>query len=104
MTESISTDFIKVIVVPPNEEPYYLLMENTLERFQKAVDGYIETVTFAENCCVICDEEGYMNGKPKNFGFLGAEFLGTCVFVGVKGDEFTDVPMRIEQLEGLLRR
>ena len=104
MTESISTDFIKVIVVAPNEEPYYLLMENTLERFQKAVDGYIETVTFAENCCMICDREGCINGKPKNFGFLGTEFLGTCVFVGVKGDEFTDVPMRIEQLEGLLRR
>lgn len=97
-------DFIKAIVVEPGKEPYYQLMENTLERFQRAVDGYIETVTFAENCCVICDEEGYMNGKPKNFGFLGAEFLGTCVFVGVKGDEFTDVPMRIEQLEGLLRR
>lgn len=104
MTESISTDFIKVIVVAPNEEPYYLLMENTLERFQKAVDGYIETVTFAEDCCVVCDEEGYMNGKPDNFGFLGQQFLGTCLFVGVDGDEFADVPLRIEQINGLIRR
>lgn len=53
---------------------------------------------------MICDEEGKIKGKPDNFGFLGQKFVGTCVFVGVKGDEFTDVPMRIEQLEGLLRR
>jgi predicted DNA binding CopG/RHH family protein len=104
LAESRSTDVIKVIVVAPNEEPYYLLMENTLERFQKEVDGYIETVTFAEDCCIICDEEGYMNGKPDNFGFLGQKFVGTCLFVGVKGDEFADVPLRVKQVEGLIRR
>lgn len=104
MTESISTDFIKVIVVAPNEEPYYLLMENTLERFQKAVDGYIETATFAEDCCVVCDEEGRLKGKPFCMEFLGADFVGTCLFVGVDGDEFTDVPLKIEQINGLIRR
>ena len=97
-------NFIKTIVVEPGKEPYYQLMENTLERFQSAVGGYIETVTFAENCCVICDEEGKIKGKPDNFGFLGQKFVGTCVFVGVKGDEFADVPLRIEQMEGLIRR
>lgn len=104
MTESISTDFIKVIVVAPNEEPYYLLMENTLKRFQKAVDGYIETATFAEDCCVVCDEDGRLKGKPFCMEFLGTDFVGTCLFVGVDGDEFTDVPLKIEQINGLIRR
>lgn len=31
--EGVMTNFIKTIVVEPGKEPYYQLMENTLERF-----------------------------------------------------------------------
>lgn len=67
-------------------------IENTLESLQRIVGGYIETATFGEDWCVICDEEGRLKGKPYNCSVGGIGFVGDIVFVGVDGDEFCDVP------------
>lgn len=67
-------------------------IENTLEAMQEAVGGYIETVTIASNCCLICNEEGRIrNLRPQTIGTLGT-YYGNVLLVGVKDDEFTDVP------------
>lgn len=83
---------ILVIVKRPGEpselEP---LFENTLEAFQRAVGGYIETVTFASDAAVICNEEGRLQRLPYNCTLLGVDFFGTVLIVGVKGDEFASV-------------
>lgn len=72
-------------------------IDNTLEALQKAVGGYIETVTIAKDACLICNEEGrLLDLKPQNV--LGMEFYGNVLLVGVKGDRFTDVP------EGIIKR
>ena len=83
---------MKVIWKEPGEAFEVREVENTLESLQKAVGGYIETFTFAEEACVVCDEEGRLNDKKFNCRMFGQQFFGTVLIVGVAGDEFTDVP------------
>lgn len=64
---------------------------NTLEALQTAVGGYIETVQlFADrDFTFVCNEEGRLKGlAPNCFGMVG-----TVLAVGVKGDEFCDIPI-----------
>lgn len=67
------------------------LFDNTLEAFQKEVDGPIETVTLASNLCLVCNEEGRLQGLPYNVTICGTPFVGTVLAVGVKGEEFASV-------------
>ena len=69
-------------------------IENTLEALQHEVGGYIETITFAADCCTIVDEEGRLKDKPLNeqASRFGCPIVGDALFVGVAGEEFTDVP------------
>jgi len=76
-------------------------IENTLEALQKAVDGYIETVTLIGGYAVIIvNEEGLLRGIPSNLtasAIAARKIVGTALVVGVDGDEFTDVPKDIKQ-------
>lgn len=83
---------MKAIHKAPGQMPEVIEVPNTLEALQEKVGGYIETVTFAENACVICNEEGRLMGLPYNLTFLGVEFVGPILIVGVNGEDFTDVP------------
>lgn len=74
-------------------------IENTLEAMQEAVGGYIETVKLTDDACLICNEEGMIrNLRPQTI--LRHTFFGNVLAVGVKGDEFTDVPESLITLFG----
>lgn len=92
---------MKVIGKRPYCKATVIEIENTLEALQKEVGGWIETVTFAEDCCIICNEEGRLQGLPYNLTFGGVSFVGTILFVGIKGDEFTD--LRDEQIKFIMK-
>lgn len=83
---------IRVMVKKPGEVPYMDHIPNTLEAFQKAVGGYIETFRITDEMTVVCDEEGRLKNKEYCFSWGRVSFCGTCLFVGVSGDEFTDLP------------
>ena len=83
---------MKVIQKLPGEPAEIIEVENDLKALQKKVGGYIETVTFARNACVICNEEGRLLGLPFNAVFCGIDFVGPILVVGVDGEEFTDLP------------
>lgn len=76
-------------------------IENTLKALQKAVDGYIETVTLIGGYAVmIVNEEGLLRGMPSNLtasAVAARKIVGPALVVGVDGDEFTDVPKDVEQ-------
>ena len=96
---------MKVIIKEPGQRPRVTEIENSLSELQQAVGGYIETVTLAEDCCIICNEEGRLQGLPYNLTFCGVSFVGTILFVGVAGDEFADlseqqVEILLKQMEG----
>lgn len=96
---------MKVIIKEPGQRPRVTEIENSLSTLQQAVGGYIETVTLAEDCCIICNEEGRLQGLPYNLTFCGISFVGTILFVGVLGDEFADLSKEYaEILLGQLER
>ena len=58
---------LKVLVIRPNEIPKVEWIENNLDSFQEVVGGYIECVyPFRDNVCLICNEEGKLNGSLPN--------------------------------------
>ena len=83
---------ITVIICEPGKLPRIDHIENTLEAMQEIVGGYIETVTFAEDACIVCNEEGRLKGLAPCMKLFGIDFVGTCMVVGVKGEEFCSVP------------
>lgn len=80
---------IKEVGENPRIEP---LFDNTLEAFQEAVGGYIETVTLATDLVLIVNEDGRLLDLPHNITVLGMDLFGTVVAVGVRDDEFASVP------------
>ena len=96
---------MKVIIKEPGKKPRITEIENSLSALQEAVGGYIETVTFAEDCCIICNEEGRLQELPYNLTFCRVSFVGTILFIGVLGDEFADLSKEYaEILLGQLER
>ena len=83
---------MKVIYKAPGCKPEIRDIPNELSELQAAVDGYIETCTFASDCCVICNEEGRLLGLPYNLRFLGSDWVGPILIVGIDGEEFVDIP------------
>ena len=83
---------IRVLVKHPCEAPYFDFISNELVAFQKAVGGYIETFRLTDDITVVCDEEGRLKEKEYCFSWGRVAFCGTCLFVGVSGDQFTDLP------------
>lgn len=94
-----------VIKEPGNAPKVEPLFENTLEAFQEAVGGYIETVTVADDLVIVCNEEGRLIGLPHNTTVCGVSFVGTIIAVGIKCDEFASlkskhVPTVLRMMEG----
>lgn len=83
---------IDVLIKEPGKRPRHVWISNTLENLQKTVGGYIETVTLATDLVIICDEEGKLKDKPYNCTVCGEDLVGTIIFAGVSGDEFSDIP------------
>ena len=76
----------------PGKAPEIIDIPNTLEALQEKVGGYIETVTFATDACIICNEEGRLKGMEDNCWLMGVHFCGPILIVGVDGEEFADMP------------
>lgn len=83
---------MKAVYKRPGLPPEIIEVENTLEALQEKVGGYIETVTLASDACIVCNEEGRLRGMPRNVSFGQTEFVGPILVVGVRGDEFCDLP------------
>lgn len=90
---------IKVMVKEPHKKPHMVELDNTLESLQKTVEGRIETVRIAPDLTIICDEEGLLKDKRFNCTVTGIQLFGTIIFVGVKDDEFADLPISEEEFK-----
>lgn len=75
----------------PGERAEIVEIENELSALQKEVGGYLESVTFAEDAAILCDEEGRLKGYAYNCNICGVDFVGPILVVGVDGEEFCDL-------------
>lgn len=73
---------IKAIYKAPNEKAKVIEIEDTLEAYQKAVTGTIETLLIAENTIIICNEDGKNHEDISANFVLGLQSGWTDVIVG----------------------
>lgn len=97
---------ILVIIKNPGEKPHVEpLFDNTLEAFQAAVGGYIETVRIAADLLLIVNEEGAIrNDVEYNCRVCGMPIFGPIVAVRPRGENFgslkaTSVPVVLKILD-----
>ena len=83
---------ITVIICEPGKLPRIDHIENTLEEMQKIVGGPIESHSFAEDACIVCNEKGRLKRLTPCVKLFGMEFVGTCMVVGIREEEFCSVP------------
>jgi hypothetical protein len=99
---------IKVIIKHPDDKVGRIVyVNNTLERLQMIVKGYIEIVDpQVQGIRIICNEEGKLSDLPRNFR-MGMTFpdiiMGTVIVCGVDGEDLTDVPIDIGTWKTILR-
>lgn len=88
---------MKVIVKRPEEQYGEIReIENTLEALQKIVGGWIECV-YNNGSCIICNEEGKLQGLAPNIWFKGDILVGTIIVCGIKGEDFDDVKIPFDK-------
>lgn len=95
-------DKVRVYIKNPGSAIFEAEIDNTLEAFQAAVGGYIETVTLQlemnvpglhlPGTMIVCDEEGLIKGRQYNCEVNGVKLFGTIVFVGFMDEEFVNCP------------
>lgn len=90
--------FLRVLVKRPGLPLRAEVVENTLRSMQELVDGPIECVTVTEEIALVCNEEGRLRGLSPSAQVLGMQFVGPVAFVGVRGEEFTDITRAGERI------
>ena len=90
------------IIKQPGEPAKRIEIDNTLEALQRAVGGYIETVSIFTDVTLICNEEGRLMGLPYNMDFAGIRFVGPVLVVGRTEDDFRS--LTDEEFTAIMRR
>lgn len=95
---------MRVLYKAPSDASFReIVVPNRLKTLQQLVGGYIETVTFTTDVCIICNEEGRILGLPHNCNFCGLDLFGPVIIAGVDGEEFTDCPMSVTMASSGIR-
>lgn len=93
---------IKAIIKRPDEKVGHMTnVSNTLENWQRTVEGHIETLSGFE-IVLILNEEGMIRGLPTNFKINGHNIYGTVAVVGRGEDDFIDCPLDMQTWKDLL--
>lgn len=93
---------IRVLKKEPGKKARWVEIENELKPLQKAVGGYLETVTLCTDLVILCDEEGRLKGLPYNCEICGVTFVGPILICGAEGEEFADLRISPEAAMALM--
>ena len=88
---------MRVIICDPMKPARAADIENTLEKLQEIVGGYIETVPIGQYV-IICNEEGKLRNLKPNRKIGHDLIVGTFIFCAAGEDDFADVPMEYMEL------
>ena len=79
---------LRVLKIEPGKAPEKVTMPNTLDAFQSAVGGYIETLGLDSGAVLVCNEEGKLMGLPANRQVGSDTIAGTFLIAGSADGEF----------------
>ena len=101
---------MNVLVVEPLKEPYAKEIDPGLESLQHEVDGYIESLGLDDDACIICNEEGKINGLELNRairdekGKIADIIAGTFLVVGSGEENFESLsPQQMDKYKKKFR-
>ncbi|MCQ4922256.1 DUF3846 domain-containing protein [Tissierella carlieri] len=57
---------IRILKIEPQKLPYEKIIDNDLEGIQGEVEGLFECIYLDDNCILVCNEEGKLNGMELN--------------------------------------
>ena len=91
---------LTAIIKEPGWAPEIVEIPDELENYQRIVDGYIECVRWDDEHVLIVNDEGKLRGLDNNFRYGGDIIVGTAIWIGVDGEDFTDIqPGLIDEVE-----
>ena len=90
MSQSNKENGIRVLYVQPGEYPEERIAKAELSEYQALVEGSIEVVyPWRDHACIVCNDEGKVNGMPLNRELEDYDILAGPFFVcGLKDDDF----------------
>ena len=92
---------VSVIIKRPGGKPYKTNISVSIKNLQNTVGGNINIVRMREDMAFIVNEEGHLLGLPYNCTVCGIDLYGTVIVIGVKRDEFDDIPITFDQAKKL---
>lgn len=84
-------ELIRAVYKKPGHEPEWMFLDNDLENYQDLLGGYIEVVPWDDRYLMIVNEEGKLQGLPRNFTFYGDNIAGPALWVAQTGADFTGI-------------
>ncbi len=91
-----------VLIDPETETVQDVEIEHSLEALQKAVDGYIETVSFIQGHVMIVNEEGMFRPDFKSFETLTGHIRGPALIVGMGNSDFINTKIKAITVKKLI--
>ena len=89
---------IKILKIESQKRPYEKEITNDLEGIQGEVEGLFECIDLDNNCVLVCNEEGKLNGMELNRRVANDIIAGPFFIVGDSEDgEF--ISLTNEQIE-----
>lgn len=94
-TKEVKNKMIKVVYLEPGKLAEIKDIDSSLEGLQETVDGFIETYyPFPEETCIVCNDEGKINGMKLNRGVYDENnklidiIAGPCFICDCSGENF----------------
>ena len=88
-------NMIRVVLLEPEKEARVVEINPSLQSMQSVVGGLIEAVyPFEEQVCIVCNEEGKLQGLPLNRALRDADghiydiIAGTAFLCDCSGEDF----------------
>lgn len=91
---------LTAIIKEPGCAPEIVEIPDELGNYKRIVDGYIELRYWDDDHILIVNDAGKLRGLEKNFRYGGDIIVGTAIWIGVDGEDFTDIqPGLIDEVE-----
>ena len=100
---------IKVLMVEPMKEPKAVALKTDLDSLQKAVSigvdyqGLIEIISLGDGTCILCNEEGKLNGLDGNRRVGNDIIAGVFYVVGENHEKSRSAEMSIPRSQTPVR-
>ena len=94
-------DQLRGLLVKPNKLPEEITFDNSLEKKQELVEGYIEYAYSDDfpDVVFICNEEGKINGLPYNRDIGHDIIAGNFIIISSNVEDGEDVSLSDKQIE-----